>query len=525
MRSFRSLTLGLAALAAAVAVVAVPAPIASAAATDVRINEVESSGGIPGDWAELVNTGSTPVDVSGWFFKDNDNTRTFTIAPGTVIAAGGFLVLDEAVFGFGLGSADSARIFDATGTVLIDSYSWTTHATTTYGRCPDGSGAFATTAAATKGAANSCGGGTTTTTTTTTTIPVGPLLAPWPGDQTVTVADASGAFPGNLSGLTHQASGTSTPGTLWAVRNAPGALFRLVWNGSIWTPDTSDGWSAGKTLRYPGGSGDPDAEGVTIGGASPVDGIYVATERNNSNNSVSRNAILRFDPSGTATTLTATNDWQLTDLPSTGANLGLEGIAFVPDTFLVGRNFYDENLGRTYSPADYPDHGTGLFLVTLEANGVVYAYALNHTTGAATRVATIQSSLPALMDLHFDADLGDLWGACDDTCSGRTVVLRIDAATGRFVATNRYERPTSMQDTNNEGFTFGSAAECVNGRKPAYWADDAAFGGNAIRKGSVNCVAAPPAEISEFPAGALPVVLVLAALGFALISRRRLRTI
>jgi len=32
-------------------------PAAHAAATDVRINEVESNGGSPGDWVELTNNG------------------------------------------------------------------------------------------------------------------------------------------------------------------------------------------------------------------------------------------------------------------------------------------------------------------------------------------------------------------------------------------------------------------------------------------------------------------------------------
>ena len=61
---------------------------------------------------------------------------------------------------FGLGGADSARLFAADGTTLVDSYTWTAHAATTYGRCPDGTGAFATTTASTKGAANACAGQT-----------------------------------------------------------------------------------------------------------------------------------------------------------------------------------------------------------------------------------------------------------------------------------------------------------------------------------------------------------------------------
>ena len=40
---------------------------------------------------------------------------------------------------------------------LVDSYVWTAHATTTYGRCPNGTGAFSPRPRSTKGAANDCG--------------------------------------------------------------------------------------------------------------------------------------------------------------------------------------------------------------------------------------------------------------------------------------------------------------------------------------------------------------------------------
>ena len=70
--------------------------------------------------------------------------------------------------------------------------------------------------------------------------------------------------------------------------------------------------------------------------------MYVATERNNSDNGVSRPAILQYDVTAAGTTLTATNEWNLTaDLPPLGANLGIEGITWVPDAFLVSHSFFD----------------------------------------------------------------------------------------------------------------------------------------------------------------------------------------
>ena len=441
----------------------------------VKINEVESDAGTPGDWVELFNPGTTPANVAGFVFKDNDDTHAYTIPAGTTIPAGGYYTLEEAAFGFGLGSADSARLFDASGAVA-DSYSWTAHATTSYGRCPNGTGSFATTTASTKGAVNACAGDVN--------------FAAWLGSATVQTVDILNAFPSNLSGLDYEGSGSTTPGVLWAARNGPGALFRLVFNGTNWVPDTANDWGSGKLLRFLDGTGDPDAEGLTFVGTGSSAGLYVATERNNAANSISRNAIVRFDPAALGATLTATHEWNLTaDLPVTGANLGLEAITWIPDTFLVSKGFFDESKNRLYNPADYANHGTGIFFVGLEANGQVYAYTLDQAGTAFTRIATISTGFPSVMDLQFDSDLGDFWAICDDTCQGRSVVFRIDAATGKFTVARRFERPTGMANINNEGFVIAPAALCVGGNKPVFWSDDSNTDGHAIRSGTLTCSA------------------------------------
>ena len=59
---------------ARVTVVCSPAPVAPAL---VRINEVESNRGTPGDWVELTNVGGTTADIGGYVFRDNsDATAT-----------------------------------------------------------------------------------------------------------------------------------------------------------------------------------------------------------------------------------------------------------------------------------------------------------------------------------------------------------------------------------------------------------------------------------------------------------------
>jgi hypothetical protein len=423
--------------------------------------------------------------MSGWIVKDNDDTHSYKIPAGTTIAAGGYLVTEEAGFGFGLGAPDAARLYSPFN-VPVDSYSWDTHAATTYGRCPNGSGTFVTTTASTKGAANSCPG-------TGTGPGTGPTASAWPGSGDVATIDGMAVFGENMSGLAYESAHGATPAVMWGARNGPGSLFRLVFNGTIWTPDSTNGWGAGKALRYPNGQGEPDAEGVTFAAGGSAGGMYVSAERDNTNNGISRNSILRFDPSQSGTSLTATNEWNLTaDLPVTGANLGAEAVTWLPDSFLVAKAFFDETARHAYSPSEYANHGTGLFFVGLEGTGGVYVYALDQTSSAFKRIATMATGFPSVMDLSFDRELGNLWGVCDDGCNGQSVIFEIDtvassATHGQFKVTHLFDRPTSMPNYNNEGFTVAPQSECVGGVKPAYWADDAQDNGHAIRKGSVTC--------------------------------------
>ncbi|WP_027345901.1 lamin tail domain-containing protein [Hamadaea tsunoensis] len=434
------------------------APAVGADTTGIRINEVESSGGSPGDWVELTNTGAATVDLSGWVVKDNDDSHAYTVASGVTLAPGAFLALDVES-AYGLGSSDSVRVYQ--GGTLVDSYAWTSHASTTYGRCADGTGSFVTTTTATKGAANAC-------------PPPAPVT--WPGGTAVANADVTGFFGENLSGLSYQSASV-----VWAVKNGAGTLYRLVPNGSLWQADTTGGWSAGKALRYANGSGDPDAEGVVY----TPDGVLVATERDNSHNGTSLQKILRYDPAGTASALSATAEWNLTaDLPGTDANSGLEGIAWIPDSALTAAGFRDERTGAAYNPASYANHGTGVYFVGAEATGIVYAYALNLAGGTFTRIATIPSGLAAVMDLEYEASTGRLWAACDDTCSGRTATLTVNAA-GKFATTATYNRPSGMSNYNNEGFALSPS--CSGGSKQVLWSDDTDDKSHAIRSGTVNC--------------------------------------
>ena len=468
----------------------------------IKINEVESNGGTPDDWVELYNAGSAAIDLSGYIFKDNDDTHSYTLPSGTIVAPGAYYVMDTGAtgFNFGLGAGDSARLYLPNGTTIVDTYTWTAHATTTYGRCPNGTGAFATTASSTKGTANDCGssggtggaggaggagiGGAGGSGGAVSAFDV------WPGQNAVVTVDVANTFTSNLSGLFYEAGQGAAPAVLWGALNGPSKLYRLINDGTNWIPDPDNGWAAGKALHYASGLGSPDSEGVT---KAANGALYVSSERDNENNGVSRLVVLQYDGSGTASTISAVRDWDLTsNLPATGANLGLEGIAWIPDSYLVSKGFIDESKNLPYDPASYPNHEGGIFFVGVEGSGMIYGFALDHVGGGYTRVASFQSGNPGIMDLNFDREVGYLWAVCDDTCQGRTNVLDIDtrvgsATKGKFYIRRGFERPSTMPNTNNEGFTVTPEANCVGGFKPVFYSDDSNINQHAIRRDSIPC--------------------------------------
>ena len=87
-----------------------------------------------------------------------------------------------------------------------------------------------------------------------------------------------------------------------------------------------------------------------------------------------------------------------------GRDAGLEAITWVPDELLVAKGFIDESKGARYNPADYAGHGTGLFFAGVEQDGRIIAYALNRSTGTFSRVATIASGFPKVMELTYEPE-------------------------------------------------------------------------------------------------------------------------
>ncbi|WP_382303979.1 esterase-like activity of phytase family protein [Herbiconiux sp. UC225_62] len=487
----------------------------------IKVNEVTSANDDPThDGYELVNTGDTDVDVASWKQADSTSNPAALDAPnGTVVPAHGYLVL---LSNQGLSSdGDSLKLYLPDGSTIVDIASWGANDAQpgSWSRCADATGSFVHTAAASWGASNAeaCAGtiippsdpgnGGEVDCQTEAASGSGPAIAggiAWPGSQDWKVSDNVCQFVTPLSG--QDVSGLdidpSEPDVMWAAKNKS-SVFRLVKSGDTWVPDTANDWGAGKAIVFPGGSGQPDSEGITVG---PDGFLYVTTERDNANSGVPLESVLRYDPDAAGTTLQPTTQWVLTadladaiDPVKADSNLGFEGITWVPDSYLTENAFVDQSTGAAYDPADYPGHGTGLFFTALEKNGHLYAYALN-ADGSFHRVATIDTGLPMIQDTQWDPDAQRVWAVADNTSAGSATLLKIDAE-GAFAVDRIYDRPTGLPDYNLEGFAIAPNSTCVDGVKEVIRSDDGNNRGHSLWSGTISCDLAlgpqgpnPPAE-------------------------------
>jgi hypothetical protein len=306
----------------------------------------------------------------------------------------------------------------------------------------------------------------------------------WPTDDAVVEVDGMDAFGMDVSGLTYQPSGAG-PGVLWASMNrAPTKAYRLEKSGATWARAASNGWSNGKDLLAPDGVGVPDAEGATKAEWTD-DVIYIGSE-SHLNVAGSRNAVLSYDVSGAAASLTATREWNLTSmLPATGKNQGVEAVTWIPDTALVAAGFVDEATDAAYAPNDYASHGTGIFVVGLERQSKLYFFALG-SGGEISLVGSAETNLAGVMGLEYDRDVGYLWAYCDNDCENRAVILTVNDE-GSFEKRAELMRPASMPNINNEGIAIAPESDCVGGKKPFFWVEDGITNGHVLRAGTIPC--------------------------------------
>lgn len=512
--------------------------------TNVHINEISSDNGATpvGDAIELYNSSDAVVSIAGWLQTDSSAATaalafSAKLADGTVtteIPAHGYVYFTSTK---GLGSGgDGVKLYlpdgaNGTAGTLVDSAVYTAGEAGTdesnnfgagaFARCPEGSGAFVSVGAKSFGASNATACLTPLTNPAdnpvptlacepeaasgTGALPVTAVVpAAWPGSAAVVVADAQCAWKTttgpegrDISGLIFDPSDANV---VYTVKNKSW-VFRLVKQGGLWVPDTSNGWGAGKEIFFPGSTdpvtNQPDSEGLTIG----ADGaLYITTERNNAANTIPLNAILRFDPTQSTTQLVATDEWNLTaEFPElhagnkTEANLGFEGVTVVPDAYLTANGFVDQSTGKTYRPIDYPTHGGGLYFAALENDGKLYAYALS-SDHSFHRVAVVDTGMGHVMDVQFDADTQRIWALCDNTCGVTTTVLKV-GSTGTIIPEVAYSKPASLPVNNIEGFALAPSTTCVDGTKEVLWGDDGIYGagpgsateGHALFSGRIDC--------------------------------------
>jgi hypothetical protein len=95
---------------------------------EINYNSVETF--LSGDWVELFNRSASDIDISGWHFKDSDDSHDYVIPDNTILGSGEYLVLAEDIvafqstysdvsnviggFSFGLsGGGEAVRLFNA----------------------------------------------------------------------------------------------------------------------------------------------------------------------------------------------------------------------------------------------------------------------------------------------------------------------------------------------------------------------------------------------------------------------------
>jgi Lamin Tail Domain/Esterase-like activity of phytase len=517
-----------------------PPPTTDPNFADIVINEITSDNDSIGfaplpnlsDAIELYNKGAHTVSLDGWKQVDSGPATSAAVFSAglyvngvlaTSIPAGGYGVFQSTA---GLSSGgDAVKIYTPDGT-LVDELDYLAgqagvdegvnidHTYKALAACTDGSNTFLEVSSASFGSSNAAACATGVTPLTTGAAPEAPCQTEDSGNAPGTVPSSALAWPGSATPVTIDAqcswvtteSGQDLSGlafdpananVLYAVKNKS-HVYRLLNSGGTWVKDTANGWANGKDIRFPGGTGAPDSEGLTVG---PDGALYITTERDNNNSNVPLDSILRFDPTSTATTLTATDQWVLTsDLgfaPTDAAdsNLGFEGVTYVPDSFLVGQGFRTD-AGTLYDPANYAGKALpGLFFGAVEKTGHLIAYALN-SDHSFTRVADISSGMLGVMDAQFDPDLGEIWAHCDNTCGNATGLLKI-GADGHFTVDHYYARPANLPNYNLEGFAVAPVSTAVDGQRQVLWTDDGNRFGHSLWAGTIPvALPAPVAALS-----------------------------
>lgn len=209
---------------------------------------------------------------------------------------------------------------------------------------------------------------------------------PWPGEpwqESQNLTELDDDFGRNLSG----AHWNAETRTLWVCVNAPGKFLALVEDGAGGFKVAE---RAGQRAEWaPGG----DLEAITQVNLAEQ-AVYVLAE--------GEDVIRKFDTSTAAVRLLAS--WNIRAFVPTSGGAGSEGIAFVPDSWLVARGFVD----RTGTPYTSKGGMGGLVFVAHQNGGAVYAFDLS-PAGGVVFVGSYQTTRTESSGLEFDRSSGRLY--------------------------------------------------------------------------------------------------------------------
>lgn len=323
-------------------------------------------------------------------------------------------------------------------------------------------------------------------------------LPPWPWATTPLVypTNPQQFQPWTIAAIKYESGKQLTNDIIWAT--GEGVVWKLKWdttNWGGWVPDLSWG-SQGRNLTEKW-----DAAGITFGSSTLT--AYFSTERifDGSSGGVSRLAICQFStraPEEAGNRLTIDRVWDLSKVLSASNSkvAGLEGITFVPDSYLQA-NLFQTDPGKYYNPKDYPNRvDNGVFFTAYQDDGKIYAFLLyndNKVDSILSFQAKNETNVKStLLDLEFDPNTGYLWTFSEDKtvyssgpASYQHRVFTI--SNGMFTQKAKFSPPVKFsEELKVEGFTIEPESRCdsITNNKYAYWTNDK---GGFLYRAQIKC--------------------------------------
>ena len=299
------------------------------------------------------------------------------------------------------------------------------------------------------------------------------FAAKWPGTDDITHPKHDANFLSDSSGLDF------FDGKLYCVDNGSGRIWVLDVDKDL-NISVSDGFFDGRQVAFKNrrSAKGADAEGITV---DYKGNVYVSTELDRDNTSVTYNAVLMVNVNSSSEILTAKKEWDLTALlPEVTPNKGLEAIEWVPSGAVKGR-LLDKNTGDMFDPDNYPNAISGVFFSGLEANGHIYAFVLN-SDGSASLINELDPGLGGIMALEYDNYENALWAIADNGYNNKMTKLSL-----YDMSSTPIDPPKGLVTSlNTEGFAIADKEYTVNGLRPVFRFTDG-VNKNQLSIGYMNC--------------------------------------